>query len=32
MNKQPSKKDAIMLIIVALAVATIQGICAQLGK
>lgn len=29
MDKQPTKKDAIMLIIVALAVVTIQGICAQ---
>ena len=32
MDKQPTKKDALMLIVVALAVATIQGICAQLGK
>ena len=32
MDKPPTKKDAIMLIVVALAVATIQGICAQLGK
>ncbi len=32
MDKQPTKKDAIVLIIIALAVATIQGICAQLGK
>lgn len=32
MKNQPTKKDAIMLIIVALAVATIQGICTQLGK